>query len=460
VLRSIAILHYAAPPIVGGVESTIYHHARLLAQAGYEVRVIAGRGESFHPQVTFHLIPEMDSRHPEVLAVKSQLDAGQVTDDFHRLTEAIQQALRRALTGSDVCIVHNAITLHKNLPLTAALHRLITTQDRPFDRTQDRPFDRTQDRPFDRAQDRPFDRAQDRPFDQAQDRPRGWIAWHHDFAWLRPQYQNELHPGHPWDLLRQPWPGVVQVTVSQPQREELAGLYGLPQEAIYVVTPGVDPAAFFRLTPTARWLAETFDLWSRGPVLLLPARITRRKNIELAIRIVGALQTQGIPARLIVTGPPGPHNPANVAYLQSLRDLRRELGIEERVIFLYECHDQTGQPLEISDQVMADLYQMADALLFPSRQEGFGIPMLEAGLTRLPIFCADIPPFRVTGEGTACFFALDEDPMVIAQRMATVLKGDSALAMRRRVAGHYTWQSVLREKLEPLILSASSEERR
>lgn len=429
-MKCIAILHYTAPPIVGGVESTIYHHARLLAEAGYAVTVIAGRGAPFDERVGVELIPELDSRHPEVLAVKAQLDTGRVTGDFHRLTEAIQRALRRALAGSDVCIAHNAFTLHKNLPLTAALHRLITSGGG----------------------------AQDKPFDEAQDKPQGWIAWHHDFAWLRPQYQNELHPGHPWDLLRQPWPGVVQVTVSQPQREELAGLYGLSQEAIHVITPGVDPAAFFRLTATARWLAETFDLWAGGPVLLLPARITRRKNVELAIRIVGALQSQGVPARLIVTGPPGPHNPTNVAYLQSLRTLRRELGIEERVIFLYECRDQTGQPLEVSDQVMANLYQMADALLFPSRQEGFGIPVLEAGLARLPIFCADIPPFQVTGEGTAHFFGLDEDPTAIARRIAAVLREDPALAMRRRVIDHYTWQSILQDKLEPLIRSASSEE--
>jgi glycosyltransferase involved in cell wall biosynthesis len=440
----VAILHYAAPPIVGGVESTIYHHARLLAETGYAVTVIAGRGAPFDERVTVEAIPELDSRHPDVLAVKAQLDAGRVTGDFYRLAEVIQRALRRALAGNDVCIAHNAFTLHKNLPLTAALHRLITNGDGPFDG----------------AQDRPCDPSTGLRTGGAQDGPQGWIAWHHDFAWLRPQYQHELHPGHPWDLLRQPWPGVVQVTVSQSQREELAGLYKLPEEAIYVVTPGVDPAAFFRLTAPAHWLSETFDLWAGGPVLLLPARITRRKNVELAIRIVGALQIQGVPAQLIVTGPPGPHNPANVAYLQSLRDLRRELGIEERVIFLYECRDQTGQPLEVDDEVMADLYQMADALLFPSRQEGFGIPMLEAGLARLPIFCADIPPFRATGERTAHFFGLDEDPMAIARRIATVLREDRALTMRQRVAGHYTWQSVLQDKLEPLILSASGGERR
>ena len=67
--QTVAILHYSGPPTVGGVENTIYHHARLLAQAGYAVQVIAGRGEALHPQVSFQSLAELDSCHPEVLAV-------------------------------------------------------------------------------------------------------------------------------------------------------------------------------------------------------------------------------------------------------------------------------------------------------------------------------------------------------------------------------------------------------
>ena len=40
---NIAILHYSVPPIVGGVESVIAHHARLMAANGHSVRLIAGR---------------------------------------------------------------------------------------------------------------------------------------------------------------------------------------------------------------------------------------------------------------------------------------------------------------------------------------------------------------------------------------------------------------------------------
>ncbi len=39
---NVAILHYASPPIIGGVEQTIYYHARYLAEAGHVVRIITG----------------------------------------------------------------------------------------------------------------------------------------------------------------------------------------------------------------------------------------------------------------------------------------------------------------------------------------------------------------------------------------------------------------------------------
>ena len=44
--RDIAILHYSAPPVVGGVEAVIQAHAQTFVQAGYPVTVVAGRGEA------------------------------------------------------------------------------------------------------------------------------------------------------------------------------------------------------------------------------------------------------------------------------------------------------------------------------------------------------------------------------------------------------------------------------
>ena len=50
---AIALVHYAAPPVVGGVERVLASHAVLLADAGHEVRIIAGRVGSPDPRVRF-----------------------------------------------------------------------------------------------------------------------------------------------------------------------------------------------------------------------------------------------------------------------------------------------------------------------------------------------------------------------------------------------------------------------
>lgn len=404
----IAILHYASPPVVGGVEQTIYHHARLLVDAGHAACVVTGRGEPFHPSVPVHLIPEAGSRHPDVLAVQEALAQGQVSQAFHALRERLVTALRPLLAQADCCIVHNALTLHKNLALTAALR------------------------------------------DLAEANVTRLVAWCHDFAWQDALYTPDLHPGYPWDLLRQPWPGVRYVVVSEHQRTQLARLMGLAPQAIQVVPPGVDVAAFLKLEPETWDLVQRLRLLEADPLLLLPARVTRRKNIEFAIGATAALASKRPGATLVVTGPPGPHNPSNVAYLERLQAMRRELGVAERVHFLYE-QGEDGQPLHVTDAMMADFYALADILLFPSRREGFGIPVLEAGLARLPIFAADIPPVRESAGTLGHLFHPEGEPEAVAEAIHAHLARDRAYQLRKRVLGQYTWQAILKRRLLPLL---------
>ena len=365
-MKRIAILHFAGPPTVGGVEWTMLRHARLMADAGYAVRVIAGTGSPFDDRIEVVVVPELGSRHPNVLAVKRELDAGNVTPRFHALGDCIEARLREWLRDVDVLIAHNVLTLHKNLALTAALSNYLTNK------------------------------------------PTNTLGWHHDFAWTNSLYRDQLHDGEPWDLLRRPWPNVRHVTLSESRRHELAALYGIDLEMIAVVPPGVDPAEFFNWQSLTRVIVDRLNLLDADLILLLPARITRRKNIELAVRTLAELRQQtGLDARLIVTGPPGAHDPANDAYLQHLLALRRELDLDRSAHFLYEfdlAHPATSarresvtpdsEPsghrpdgndthLNIPDSVIGDLYTLADALFFPSQQEGFGIPVLEAGLARL-----------------------------------------------------------------------------
>ncbi len=444
--KKVALLHYTAPPVVGGVESVLAHHARRMTAAGHTVTVIAARGEPWADNISFVRLPLADSRHPEVLAAKADLDAGHIPPGFEAQVDALAAQVQAAVAGMDVLIAHNVCSLNKNLALTAALRRLNAQSGFPR-----------------------------------------LILWHHDLAWTTPRYLPELHPGYPWDLLRTDWPAVTHVVVSAERQRELAGLLGLSPARIHVVPNGIDVAAFLKLEPLTAQLVDKLDLLSAAPLLLLPVRITPRKNIELGLQVIAALRAEAalqaesaLSARsagsaskgegrdmlrhaqhaesadmrrptLVVTGPLGPHNPANADYLEELRARRAQLGLERAVFFLAE-HVSAYLP----DPVIADFYRLADALFLPSREEGFGIPMLEAAFSRRPIFCTDIPPLHELGGPEAVYFSPDADPAQVAGLVRQRLAGDPAFRLAVRARATFTWEQIYAKYVEPLLMEAET----
>lgn len=406
----IALLHYSALPVVGGVEQVIGQHARLMLEDGQQVTVIAGRGEAIDARIHFISLPAIDSRHPLVLRLKSQLDRGEIPAEFPNLVESLAEDLHRSLAGVDLLIAHNVCSLHKNLALTAAVQRVASQDSSPR-----------------------------------------LILWHHDLAWTGSRYQTELHPGYPWDLLRTAWPGATQVVVSELRRQELAGLTGLSLDRIQVIPNGLDLAQFLKLETQTQNLIKSLNLLESHPLLLLPVRLTPRKNIELALRALAVLKEAFPQAALVITGPLGPHNPANAAYLEDLIALRTELGLVGAAHFLAELSQDY-----LPDSVIFDFYRLADALILPSREEGFGIPLLEAGLARLPIFCADIPPLRALADAHADFFSPDADPEQVAGIIIQRLSTDSLFAFQVRVRMQYAWERIYRQQIRSLLYEAGT----
>lgn len=401
----ITILHYAAPPIIGGVESVIYHHAIELAALGHEVQVIAGRGEPFDLRVAFHAVDLIDSRHPDIIAIKDELDQGIVSAAFEGLVQRIEAQLAPLLRSTDVLIAHNVLSLHKNLPLTVALHRWATNLSKPR-----------------------------------------LIAWHHDLAWISARYQPDMHEGYPWELLRQVWVNTRHVAVSAARRDDVAATFGIPHEAITVIPGGVDAMDFLGIDADTAKCFRNLGVMDADPLLLLPSRITRRKNIELALRVVATLGVQHPTIKLIVTGPPGPHNPENASYYDELKALRASLGLNDRVLFLSET---LGEPPD--DAMMRTLYRLADAMILPSFEEGFGLPILEAGLVRLPIFCADIPALRELAGADADFFSPHAEPHSVANQIARGMSLNAGLRLHRTVLRNYDWNSIVRRYIEPIL---------
>lgn len=372
----VVLLHYTAHPVTGGVESVLDQHRRLLTAAGYPVTVLAGRGDAT-------ILPELDSRHPDVERLYLELGRGDVDDELYRaLRDDLAERLRAV--PKDVVVAHNVMTMPFNLPLTDALPDV----GAPV------------------------------------------VAWTHDVAWLNPRYAGYQRDGRPYDLLHVPSSSTTYVAISELRRVELASAYGV-QAA--VVPNGVDIAALVRVRPPTIDLLRRAGVWEANPLVLVPVRITRRKRLEDALELASQVRERFPSSGWVVTGPLGPHQADNREYWEELRNLRHQLRLEKTFAFLHEFGEGGIHPVD--DQMMGELYGLAAAVFLPSESEGFGLPVVEAALTKTPLVGTDIPAFVEVG-GQHGYPVGDVD--AAAEALQAALGASRQIAARQT----YTWEAI------------------
>ena len=406
-----AFLHYSAPPVVGGVEIVLQAHARVFVEHGYPVTIIAGRGEpeALPPGVDLVRLPWMDTQHPQILEISSQLEQGQAPEGFEPIVTRLVEDLSAVLPQFENTIVHNIFGKHFNLPLTAALYRLLDAG-----------------------------------------KVENCIAWGHDFTWTSPHSRSKVFPGYPWDLLRTYRPDITYVAVSHKRQTELAHLLQIPLEDVRVIYNGVDLQATLGLSHTGLALIERLDLLQADPALLMPVRVTQAKNIEYALRLVAALKELGCQPKLVVTGPPDPHDENSMAYYHNLKAMRQQLGVEEEMQFVYESGPE-GEGYTVEAEVVGDLFRACDLLLMPSHREGFGMPVLEAGLVGLPVFSTEVPAALEIGREDVHLFAETDPPRQVAERIMSWMEASPVYRLKRRVRRKYTWQAIFKRDIQPLL---------
>ena len=175
------------------------------------------------------------------------------------------------------------------------------------------------------------------------------------------------------------------VAISECTKRDIMEYYGVPEEKITVVYQGCHD--IFRHEPD-RKLCEAvrrrYNLPKR--YLLQVGTIERRKNLELSVRAM-----QAVPADVHLVAVGRDNN-----YLERVRAIAEEAGVAERIHYI---HDAAFTHLPA-------LNRMAEIILYPSRYEGFGIPVLEGLESRRPVIAA-------TGsclEEAGCVAALYVDP--------------------------------------------------
>jgi glycosyltransferase involved in cell wall biosynthesis len=93
--------------------------------------------------------------------------------------------------------------------------------------------------------------------------------------------------------------------------------------------------------------------------------------------------------------------------------------------------------------------------LFPSQEEGFGIPVIEAAFSSMPVFCADIPVLRELAGDDVSYFHPDGDPETIARQIWQKMESETTSRWARTAKCTYTWESIYVQYIEPIIKEVS-----
>ncbi len=257
--------------------------------------------------------------------------------------------------------------------------------------------------------------------------------------------------GFPWDLLRKYRSDSTYIAVSSQRQRILADVLQQLPDRVRVIPNGIDPVELLGLSEMGNHLVNEFDLFSADLIILMPIRVTRAKNIEFAMKVGAELKAAGTRFRLIITGPPDPHVQDIEDYYTDLKNLRLALGLTNEVVFVYEGTSRYAYPFIIGQELVAELYRVSDLVLMPSLREGFGLPVLEAGLMDRPIFAAPMPIVDEIGKGLVFVIEPGRISGKRRDRIQSWAEQDISHQLRVQVRGNYAWPSVFSNKIEPLI---------
>lgn len=216
------------------------------------------------------------------------------------------------------------------------------------------------------------------------------------------------------------------IAISHTTASDLQRKLGVPPEKITVIPPGV--ASHFTPRDPDEARQHVARVWGLlNPYLLFVGTLEPRKNLATLIKAFASLPvTTRKTWTLLVVGAAGWKN----SLIHAAAD---PLKLEGTVRFL-------GY---VPDQELSWLYTGATVLLFPSLYEGFGVPLIEAMASGLPIVASDIPVVREVA-GDAALFVPPLDAQGWTRAIERTIQDGLARASLREHglerAGRYTFE--------------------
>lgn len=213
------------------------------------------------------------------------------------------------------------------------------------------------------------------------------------------------------------------VVNSRYMREAVCAWYGVDLNKIVVIPNGVDLKRFDQCKDEIKLDGD--------PRILFMGRLSHAKGVDILIRALAKIRTELPNIRLHLVGS------SKGAPACSYQVLARKLGVEDNVVF----HEWA------SPEDVPRYYKAADICVFPSRLESFGLVILEAMASGVPMVAADIPSFSeilLNGKCGLLFKAGDDRAL---SKAIIKLVGDPVFRRKMSKAAlqsvqKYSWENI------------------
>ncbi len=264
----------------------------------------------------------------------------------------------------------------------------------------------------------------------------GGIVTIHDL-WLdrAPEYSAKMF-GQRFSFARTrrtAWRARKVITVSRFSAGEISQLYGLPQERIVVIPNGVsDSFSVERDDPAMEAMRERMKISPDGYVLFVGGA-DPRKNHGNFLAAAARCRDVWKGLSLVLVGDP-------IHRFGNYRESAKAYGLERDIV----CAGR------VSPQELRLLYSYAQLFVFPSRYEGFGMPVLEAMACGAPTITSSTSALPEVAGGAALLVD-PENPDQLAEAITQVLTREE-LRQDLRAKGlarvkHMTWHAAAAQTL-------------
>lgn len=225
------------------------------------------------------------------------------------------------------------------------------------------------------------------------------------------------------------------ITVSNFSKGEILKIYKANKEKIKVIYNGYNKSLYRKIDNRGR-IKEILDKYGiESPFILYVGRLEKKKNTPALIEAFCLLRenNKNIKHKLVLIGD------ASFGY-DEVNYIIKEFDLESEVIM----------PGWVEEEDLPYIYNAATAFVFPTKYEGFGIPLLQAMSCQVPITASSLPVLKEVGEEAVLFFNPD-DVNSIEEALKNIITDDklrkSLIEKGRERVKNFSWEKCANETL-------------